>query len=94
LTSLFEAVIDSDSIVQPKPSPEVFERAIAKLGVAPSECWIIEDAINGVVAARAVPCFTIALTTSFGESDLLRAGADVVVDQFSEIQTLLQEACA
>jgi beta-phosphoglucomutase len=34
------------------------------------------------------------LTTSFGESDLLRAGADVVVDQFSEIQTLLREACA
>ena len=94
LTSLFEVVIDSDSIAQPKPSPEVFEKTIAQLGVAASDCWIIEDAVNGVIAARSVPCFTVALTTSFGESDLLRAGADVVVDQFSEIQTLLREACA
>jgi beta-phosphoglucomutase len=54
----------------------------------------MEDALNGVVAARDVPCFTVALTTSFGEFDLLRAGADVVVYQFSEIQTLLPEVCA
>src|ERR1700733_11402968 len=92
ITSFFEVAIDSSSIVHPKPSPEVFEKAIAQMEMAPSGCWIIEDALNGGAAARAVPCFTVALTTSFGESDLLRAGADVVVDQFSEIQTLLREA--
>jgi len=94
ITSSFEVTIDSSCIVHPKPSPEVFEKAIAQMKMAPSDCWIIEDALNGVAAARAVPCFTVALTTSFGESDLLRAGADVVVDQFSEIQILLREACA
>jgi beta-phosphoglucomutase-like phosphatase (HAD superfamily) len=52
-----------------------------------------EDALSGASAAKKVPCFTVALTTRFGESDLVRAGADVVVDQFSEIQTLLREAC-
>jgi HAD superfamily hydrolase (TIGR01509 family) len=94
ITSLFEVAIDSSSFVQPKPSPEVFENAIARLEMAPSECWIIEDALTGVAAARKVPCFTVALTTSFGTADLLCAGADVVVDRFSEIQTLLREACA
>ena len=94
ITSLFEVAIDSSFIVQPKPSPEVFENAIARLELAPSDCWIIEDALTGVAAARKVPCFTVALTTSFGTADLLCAGADVVVDQFSEIQTLLREACA
>ena len=94
ITSFFEVAIDSSSIVHPKPSPEVFEKAIAQMEMVPSDCWIIEDALNGVAAAREVPCFTVALTTSFGESDLLRAGADVVVDQFSEVQTLLQEALA
>ena len=62
--------------------------------MAPSDCWIIEDALNGVAAGKAVPCFTVALTTSFGVSDLLRTGADVVVDQFSEIQNLLRETGA
>jgi HAD superfamily hydrolase (TIGR01509 family) len=94
LTSFFEVAIDSSSIVHPKPSPEVFEKAIAQMEMAPSDCWIIEDALNGVAAAKEVPCFTVALTTSFGESDLLRAGADVVADQFSGIQTLLREASA
>jgi beta-phosphoglucomutase len=79
-------------IVQPKPSPEVFEKAIAQMKLKPSECWIIEDALNGVAASAKIPCFTVALTTSFEKADLLRAGADVVVDQFSEIQALLQEA--
>jgi beta-phosphoglucomutase len=79
MTSLFEVAIDSSFIVHPKPSPEVFEKAIAQMEMAPSDCWIIEDALNGFAAAREVPCFTVALTTSFGESDLLRAGADVVV---------------
>jgi beta-phosphoglucomutase len=94
ITSLFEVAVDSSCIVQPKPSPEVFEKAIARLEMAASDCWIIEDALNGVAAARKVPCFTVALTTSFGNADLLGAGADVVVDQFSEIQALLLEACA
>jgi beta-phosphoglucomutase len=92
ITSLFEVAIDISLIVQPKPSPEVFEKAIAQMKLKPSECWIIEDALNGVAASAKIPCFTVALTTSFEKADLLRAGADVVVDQFSEIQALLQEA--
>ena len=92
MTPFFEVAIDISSIVHPKPSPEVFEKAIAQMEMAPSDCWIIEDALNGVAAAKKVPCFTVALTTSFGESDLLRAGADVVVDKFGEIQILLREA--
>ena len=57
LTSLgmalfFEVAIDISSIVHPKPSPEVFEKAIAQMEMAPSDCWIIEDALNGVAAAK------------------------------------------
>ena len=94
IASMFEVAIDSSFIVHPKPSPEVFEKAIAKMDMGPSDCWIIEDALNGGEAARKVPCFTVALTTSFEGPELLRAGADVVVDQFGEIQTLLKEASA
>ena len=54
MTSFFEVAIDSSSIMHPKPSPEVFEKAIAQMEVAPSDCWIIEDALNGVAAAKEV----------------------------------------
>jgi beta-phosphoglucomutase len=60
MTSFFEVAIDSSFIVHPKPSPEVFEKAIAQMKMARSDCWIIEDALNGVVGAREVPCFTYA----------------------------------
>lgn len=36
-----------------KPHPEVFLRAAELLGADPTQCWVFEDSLNGVIAARA-----------------------------------------
>src|SRR3712207_7394921 len=41
---------DSD---QGKPHPEIFLTAAEELGVPPAECFVVEDAANGVQAAKA-----------------------------------------
>lgn len=87
---LFHAVVDADGHTRPKPDPEVFLVAIERLRLRPDECWIIEDSMNGLQAARAAGCFTAAITTTFDKQTLSIAGADVVVDSFGEIQTLLE----
>ena len=89
IESMFEVAVDSASFSQPKPSPEVFRIALERLGLAPAACLVIEDAVNGIVAARAAGCFSAGLTTSFSEASLREAGADIVVASYSELKTLL-----
>ncbi|MDB5287054.1 MAG: beta-phosphoglucomutase [Mucilaginibacter sp.] len=51
LLSFFDAVIDGNSVTNPKPDPEVFLKGAEALHVAPSACVVFEDAIAGVEAA-------------------------------------------
>lgn len=34
-----------------KPSPEIYQKAIARLGLLPEQCMVVEDNDNGVRAA-------------------------------------------
>ncbi len=87
---LFHAVVDASGHQRPKPDPEVFLIALEKLQLKTDECWIIEDSINGLRAAKAAGCFAVAITTTFEKPLLLDAGADLVVTSFPEIQRLLE----
>jgi beta-phosphoglucomutase len=51
LLSLFDAVIDGNSVTNPKPDPEVFLKGAEALHVVSSACVVFEDAIAGVEAA-------------------------------------------
>jgi beta-phosphoglucomutase len=86
---LFQAIVDASGHKRPKPDPEVFQVAMSKLGVVADDCWIIEDSINGLRAAKAAGCTAIAITTSFDRKTLSTAGADMVVDSFAELKALL-----
>lgn len=94
IESLFEVVVDAALVKAPKPSPEVFEIALNKLSLAPAVCWIIEDSINGLVAAKQAGCFAVGITTSFSSQILRGTGADLIVRSFEELKTHLAEASA
>jgi HAD superfamily hydrolase (TIGR01509 family) len=89
---LFHAVVDASGHQRPKPDPEVFLIALEKLGLKAADCWIIEDSVNGLRAAKAAGCFSAAITTTFDSNTLVTAGADIVVDSFAELRTLLESA--
>jgi HAD superfamily hydrolase (TIGR01509 family) len=86
---LFHAVVDASGHQRPKPDPEVFLIAIEKLQLKASNCWIVEDSVNGLKAAKAAGCFAAAITTTFDRQTLSQAGADVIVQSFAELRTLL-----
>jgi len=89
---LFHAVVDASGHQRPKPDPEVFLIALEKLQLKAADCWIIEDSVNGLRAAKAAGCFSAAITTTFDKNTLASAGADIVVDSFSELQAVLERA--
>lgn len=72
--STFDAVITGNDVVHKKPHPEIFVTSARKLGLDPRTCLVVEDAVNGVAAARAAGSRCLALTTSFSREQL--AGAD------------------
>ena len=51
-----------------KPAPDVFIEAARRLGVAPADCLVFEDAPMGIEAAQAAGMRVVALTTSFQAS--------------------------
>lgn len=53
LNDYFHAVSDGTNITRSKPDPEVFLKAAEYLGEAPSECFVVEDALAGIDAAKA-----------------------------------------
>jgi HAD superfamily hydrolase (TIGR01509 family) len=59
----FEFVLAGDIVSRKKPDPEIYELARAKLGVPASDCLVIEDSRNGLLAAigAGFPCL---ITTS------------------------------
>lgn len=52
ITDLIEAAATSEDCESGKPEPDVFLHAAKLLGVDPGDCLVIEDAGNGLLAAR------------------------------------------
>ena len=52
LSDYFEFLVSNEDVAKPKPDPEIYLKAIARLAVDPSEVLIVEDAPHGVEAAR------------------------------------------
>lgn len=88
----FETIVDAGRRHRPKPDPDVFQIAMRDLALGPQDCWIIEDSVNGLRAAKAAGCFAVALTTTFDGKTLAEAGADIVVSSFPELQLRMENA--
>ena len=52
LDEYFDFLVSNEDVSRPKPDPEIYATAIARLGVSPTEVLIVEDAPHGVEAAR------------------------------------------
>lgn len=61
LSGLFDQEVTAELVTRGKPHPDVYLRAAEMLGIAPDRCLALEDAPNGVVAAKAagMHCFAI-----------------------------------
>ena len=81
--SLFDAIVTSDIVADKKPSPSVYQFALARLGLLQRDCIAIEDTSNGNLAAIASGIMTVITIHEFTiDNDF--TGASLVVDQLGE----------
>lgn len=74
LGGYFDAVSDGNNITRSKPDPEVFLKAAEMLGLEPSVCLVVEDAVSGAQAGYAggfdVACVGDAAKARAGEYNM------------------------
>ncbi len=82
-TTLFNAWISGDMIKRPKPNAEIYVTAALAMQLPPVRCIAIEDAVNGIKAAKDACMKCVGVTTSFPAERL--SGADHIVDSLTEL---------
>ncbi|MBU0707131.1 HAD family phosphatase [Patescibacteria group bacterium] len=88
LLHLFPEVVAAEDIQRGKPNPEVYQLAAKKLVLEPSECVVLEDANNGIKAAKKAGCKCIAIRNQYVPEQNL-SKADLLVDSLNDITTLM-----
>jgi beta-phosphoglucomutase len=70
---IFDVLVNGTEVKHKKPHPEIYLTTAAKLGVFPDECLVIEDAVNGIEAAKLAGMKCLAVTNSFQRDELAKA---------------------
>ena len=83
LPGIFDTVVDARDVQRKKPYPDIFLTAAHRLGLPPTACLVVEDAVAGVEAAKAAGCRCLAVTNSFTAEQL--TGADWVVTDLAHV---------
>jgi len=77
------AYVTGSDVKNKKPHPEIFLLAAERMGIAPADCAVIEDTVDGVRAAKAARAKCIAVTNTATAEKL--AEADLVCDSLEQI---------
>jgi beta-phosphoglucomutase-like phosphatase (HAD superfamily) len=85
LLDTLDANVSGRDFAQGKPHPEIFLTAAEEAGVSPEEAFVVEDAANGVRAAKAGNMAALGLARAEDEQLLDDADADLVVTNLGDV---------
>lgn len=84
--TIVDGVVASERHLAGKPAPDTFLYAAELVGVRPSKCVVVEDALSGVQAGRAGRFgLVIGVDRGVGAEHLLEHGATMVVADLEEL---------
>lgn len=85
LMERFEHVVSAERERFGKPHPAVFLTTADRLGVAATECLVLEDSLNGVLAAKSARATCVAVPSAADRKDPRFAIADRVLSSLEEL---------
>jgi sugar-phosphatase len=90
LKNTFKSSISAENMEYGKPHPEVFLICASQLQISPLECIVIEDSINGVIAAKAAFMRVIALPEQENINNHKFSIADYKLNNMQEVLKLFK----
>ena len=79
LRKFFRVIVSGEEVVHGKPDPSIFLLAAERLGFAPADCVVIEDALVGIEAAQRAGMTVLAVATT-NPVDMLDSADAAVAD--------------
>lgn len=86
----FDSITHVEEVKKSKPAPDIFLLAAKKLKVNPKDCVVIEDALNGIIAAKKAGMKSIAITTTF-QKKVFEKKADKIITYLKELSKKMIE---
>ena len=87
----FKVVLGGDSLATRKPDPLMLATAAQRCEVALNDCLMIGDSWVDIAAGRNAGIVTVGYTQGFrGKDELVKAGADYLIDRFSELRAIIE----
>ena len=84
IADFFDSITSGEEVVNGKPAPDIFLKAAAKLGVNPTECIVLEDAMNGMQAGKTAGMYVIVVPNEFTQDEDFSI-ADLRVSSLEEL---------
>jgi HAD superfamily hydrolase (TIGR01509 family) len=85
-------VVERGDVLRAKPEPDLFLACQERLGIAPTDCYVVGDAVWDLLAARRAGMLSVGLLSGgYGEDELRGAGAFRVYRDAAELHAWLDE---
>ncbi len=84
LEAVVDEIVTGSEVSRSKPDPEGYLLAANKLGIAPADCVVFEDSLQGLEAGRRAGAKVVAIATTNPRSALV-GRADIIVDSIADI---------
>lgn len=84
LDSYFDVYVGGDEVKNSKPHPEIFQTAAQKMGLAPEECYVFEDGMNGLRSGLAANCEVYMIVDLTEPDDVVAPQCAGVFSSFTE----------
>lgn len=85
LKPYFDAIVSGADVSRGKPNPDIFLLAASKLGLAPEDCAVFEDAFTGIQAAVKAGCRAVMIPDRRQPDESIRQVAQV----FSSLEDVI-----
>ena len=82
-------LITADDVTNGKPHPEPYLKGGQLVGFKPSECIVVEDALNGIRAGKAAGMRVIGVATTYPPAELREA--DIVAKTLEEVTATAED---
>jgi sugar-phosphatase len=80
-----EKLVTALDVQHGKPDPEPYIKGAQRLGLAPADCLVVEDAPAGIRSGKAAGARVLALRTTASDDELYQAAADWITDNLASL---------
>lgn len=86
---IFAALVTGSDVERKKPFPDIYLEGARRIGVAPENCLVVEDAISGIQAAHAAGMDAVGVPTTFSKEELqTQVNPEHILNEIKELTDL------